>query len=119
VADDTREKRDRELELAVASAIKALAEHMGTHSFSGTLLGTDIEYVVGFEHVLRDRDRLEAVEALKMNIGPGESFQENVPWVASFTTDEHVYVFAGESLREAIDKAITDATVNADATKPS
>jgi hypothetical protein len=62
--------------------------------------------------VLADRERLQELERLKMNVGPGESFQEDVPWVASFATDEpdtYVHVFAGETLREAIDKAIAGA----------
>ncbi len=115
MADEALEKRRIELAEAFEAAFKALALHMGTDTFDGHVDGHP--YVTG--DWAQDRDRLMAMEALKMNIGPGESFQENAPWIASFHTHDQVYVFAGDTLREAVDKAMIGAAARAEATRPS
>ena len=108
MADEAWEKRRQELERALDAALKALRLHMGTDMMAGESDGHP--YATG--EWARDWDRMRAIERLKMNIGPGEFFDEDVPWGASFTTDGpdgYVHVFAGQTLREAVDKAMKGA----------
>jgi hypothetical protein len=122
VTDDLFYARRRQLEDAVKKAVQELLAHESIPPAAFYLsLDENMTVTIGPESLVDDRDRLNAIGRLQMNIGPGESFQEDVPWVASFATDGpdgYVHVFAGATLREAIDKAIA-ATGKADDPKAS
>jgi hypothetical protein len=120
MTDDLFHARRRKLQDAVTKAVEDLLAHenLAPAGFSFPL-DEKLTVTIADQSILADRDRLSAVQALKMNIGPGESFQENFPWVASFHSDDYVQVFDGATPREAIDKAITAATASADAHKLS
>jgi hypothetical protein len=120
MTDDLFHARRRKLQDAVKKAVEELLAHenIAPAGFSFSI-GETLTVTIAPDSILDDRERLSAIQLLKLNIGPGESFQEDVPWIARFHTDDDVHVFAGDTPREAIDKAITAANASAKDQKPS
>jgi hypothetical protein len=99
----------RELQEAVRKAVLDLLahEHVGLAGFT-LPLNDRLSVKVGQTQRASDSDRFDSMDRYAVSAGPAFSGRGS-RWIASFETNGYTHVFAGETVREAVDLAIADA----------
>src|SRR4051812_21265082 len=99
----------RHLQEAVKKAVLDLLahEHVGLAGFTFSL-NDRLSVMVGQTQRVKDSDRFDAMDHYGVSAGPAFSGRA-ARWVSSFQTNGFTHVFAGETVREALDLAIANA----------